>query len=175
MNSQNYYSRVRNKQTNLRFIILMNFAVVINVVGGVCLRETSAMFLCSCSSRKDKNWGAVFFLFSFLFFSFLFFSFLFLRLLGEELLVTSVFQLVYLLRNGWHLGLRVLSGSLSSCGQQTSTRKTLNYAIAIEVEVEASGYCCINNVFTKHPSLITVYQYLKGKIGIVAEYVVRRF
>ena len=30
-------------------------------------------------------------------------------------------------------------------------------------------------MFTKHPSLITVYQYLKCKIGIVTEYVVRRF
>jgi hypothetical protein len=38
-----------------------------------------------------------------------------------------------------------------------------------------SGYCWINNLFTKHPYLITVYQYLECKIGIVAEHVVRIF
>jgi hypothetical protein len=56
---------------------------------------------------------------------------------GEEFLVISVFQSVCLLINGCHLGLRVFSGSLSSFGQQTCSRKTLNYAIAIEVKVEA--------------------------------------
>jgi hypothetical protein len=144
-----------NKQTNLHFIILLNFAVVINVVGDVFLRDTSAMFLCSCNSRKD-NWRAVF-----------------CQSIGRVTVGYFSFSVGVPVKK-WLTSWITCIVWLSFFLRATDKHKKDFELCHCYRSGGGSGYCWLN-VFTKHPSLITVYQYLKGKIGIVAEYVVRRF
>jgi hypothetical protein len=105
----------------------LDFAVVIKVVSGVCLPGLKIQVQCSYAAvAVGKTRPEGFFMGGGLF-----------RPLGDALFVTSAFHLVYLLEKWLTSWIMWIVWFSFSCGQQTSSRKTLNYAIAIEVEVEA--------------------------------------